>query len=233
MSLNWGGGPTPRMNLNWEEPSLEDSLQSELSCCGNKGEGTCPLDRQVLHQEEAAGVTVHDLWGGVIRARGLPPAPPPHVLTRRPGRRVQAVGARVHVTCQSPRWAPARSRHCRPDVWGRHLSVLLPKRQTPRERQGFPACLGCTARPQTAATVAHHYYCGFLSCTVGLGLPWGLRRRESACNAGDRGAIPGSGRCPGGGLGTRSSIPACRAPGQRSLGATVHGVAKSRTRLSN
>ena len=54
----------------------------------------------------------------------------------------------------------------------------------------------------SAATMAHHYYCGFLSCTVGLGLPWGLRHRESACNAGDRGAIPRSGRCPGGGLGT-------------------------------
>jgi len=36
------------------------------------------------------------------------------------------------------------------------------------------------------------------------GLPWWLRGKKSACNAGDvgdTGSIPGSGRSPGGGLG--------------------------------
>ena len=29
------------------------------------------------------------------------------------------------------------------------------------------------------------------------GLPWWLRGKESACNAGEAGSIPGLGRCPG------------------------------------
>ena len=32
-------------------------------------------------------------------------------------------------------------------------------------------------------------------------LPWWLSGKESACNAGDAGLIPGSGRCPGEGNG--------------------------------
>ena len=34
-----------------------------------------------------------------------------------------------------------------------------------------------------------------------MGLLWWLRGKESACNAGDAGSIPGSGRSPGGGNG--------------------------------
>ena len=34
-----------------------------------------------------------------------------------------------------------------------------------------------------------------------LELPWWLSGEESACNAGDAGSIPGSGRFPGGGHG--------------------------------
>ena len=34
-----------------------------------------------------------------------------------------------------------------------------------------------------------------------MGLPWWLRRKESACNAGELGLIPGLGRSPGGGRG--------------------------------
>ena len=30
-----------------------------------------------------------------------------------------------------------------------------------------------------------------------MGLPWWLSSKESTCNAGDRGLIPGSGRSPG------------------------------------
>jgi len=33
------------------------------------------------------------------------------------------------------------------------------------------------------------------------GFPWWLKGKESACNAGDPGSIPGSGRSPGGGHG--------------------------------
>ena len=43
---------------------------------------------------------------------------------------------------------------------------------------------------------------GNLSHTMAtLGLPWWLRGKESACNAGDPDSIPGSGRSPGGGHG--------------------------------
>ena len=35
-----------------------------------------------------------------------------------------------------------------------------------------------------------------------FGLPWWPRGKESACNAGDTGLIPGLGRCPGEGNGS-------------------------------
>ena len=37
--------------------------------------------------------------------------------------------------------------------------------------------------------------------SVADGLPWWLSGKESTCNAGDAGLIPGSGRYPGGGNG--------------------------------
>ena len=50
----------------------------------------------------------------------------------------------------------------------------------------------------------------------------------------DPGSIPGSERSPGGGHGNPLQCSCLENPhGQRSLGATVHGVAKSWTRLSN
>ena len=60
-----------------------------------------------------------------------------------------------------------------------------------------------------------------------LGFPCGSAGKESACNAGDLGLIPGLGRCPGKEIATHFSILAWRIPW------TVHGVAKSRTPLSN
>ena len=42
------------------------------------------------------------------------------------------------------------------------------------------------------------------------GFPWWLIGKESACNAGAAGAIPGSGVSPGGGHGNHSSVPAWR-----------------------
>ena len=43
-------------------------------------------------------------------------------------------------------------------------------------------------------------------------LPWWLSGKESACKAEDSGLIPGSGRSPGGGNGTHSSLLAWRIP---------------------
>ena len=45
-----------------------------------------------------------------------------------------------------------------------------------------------------------------------LGFLDGSDSKESACNAEDKGSIPGSGRSPGGGMATHSSILAWRIP---------------------
>ena len=65
-----------------------------------------------------------------------------------------------------------------------------------------------------------------------MGLPWWLSSKESACNVGDRGSIPGSGRSPGGGHGNPlqySCLENFMDRGARQ--ATVHRVAKNQTRL--
>ena len=68
-----------------------------------------------------------------------------------------------------------------------------------------------------------------------LGFPGGSDGKESACNVGDLGSIPGLGRSPGGEHGTTLKYSCLENPhGQRSLvGYIVHGVTKSQTRLSN
>ena len=56
----------------------------------------------------------------------------------------------------------------------------------------------------------------------------------SACNAGDLGSIPGSGRSPGEGNGNLLQYSCLENPMDGGAwSATVHGVAKSRTRLSD
>ena len=60
--------------------------------------------------------------------------------------------------------------------------------------------------------------------------PAGLDSKESACNAGDLGSIPGSGQSPGEGNGNPlqySCLENCMDRGAWS--ATVHGVTKSQT----
>ena len=51
--------------------------------------------------------------------------------------------------------------------------------------------------------------------------------KESACNAGDLGSIPGLGRCPG----EEKGYPLQSSGLENSTDCIVHGVAKSRTRL--
>ena len=63
-----------------------------------------------------------------------------------------------------------------------------------------------------------------------LGLPWWLSSKESACNAGDTGSVPGSGRSPGEGNGNPLPYSCLKNPMDRGAWrATVHRVPKSWT----
>ena len=69
---------------------------------------------------------------------------------------------------------------------------------------------------------------------LGVGGETCISGKESACSTGDLGSIPGLGRDPGEGMATHSNILAWRIPVDRgALQATVHGVSKSWTRLSD
>ena len=66
-----------------------------------------------------------------------------------------------------------------------------------------------------------------------MGFPGGSDSKESARNAGDPGSVLGSGRYPGKGNGC-SLQDSCLEDSmdRRAWWATVHGVARSQTRLS-
>ena len=67
-----------------------------------------------------------------------------------------------------------------------------------------------------------------------LGFPSGSDGKEYACNAGDLGSVPGLGRSPGEGNGNPLQYSCLENSMDRGAWqATVHWVAKSRTRLSN
>ena len=55
------------------------------------------------------------------------------------------------------------------------------------------------------------------------GFPWGSAGKQSACNAGDLGSIPGLGRAPGEGNG----YPLQYSGPENSMDCIVHGVTKS------
>ena len=60
-----------------------------------------------------------------------------------------------------------------------------------------------------------------------LGLPWWLSGKEPACNAGDMGSIPGSGRAPGEGNGNPLQYSCLDNPmDSRAWWAIVHEVTK-------
>ena len=65
-----------------------------------------------------------------------------------------------------------------------------------------------------------------------MGFPGGSDDKESACNAGDMGLIPGLGRFPGEGNGYPLQYPCLENPMDRGTWwAIVHGIAKSQTWL--
>ena len=60
------------------------------------------------------------------------------------------------------------------------------------------------------------------------GFPGGLAGKDSSCNAGDMGSVPGSGRSPGEGNGNPLQCSCLENPMDRGAWrATVHAVAKS------
>ena len=64
-----------------------------------------------------------------------------------------------------------------------------------------------------------------------MDFPGGSVGKESACNAGDLGLIPGLGRSPGEGNGYTLQYSCLE--NSMDMDYIVHGVAKSRTRLSD
>ena len=67
-----------------------------------------------------------------------------------------------------------------------------------------------------------------------MGSPGGSDGKESACNAGDPGSIPGWGRSPGEGNGYPLQYSSLENPMDTGAWqAIVHGAAKSRARLCN
>ena len=69
----------------------------------------------------------------------------------------------------------------------------------------------------------------YLLTLLWLGFPCGSAGKESTCNAGDLGSIPGLGRSPGEGNG----YPLQYSGLENSMDCIVHGVAKSGTRQSD
>ena len=77
----------------------------------------------------------------------------------------------------------------------------------------------------------HHRHLGL---GPSLSFPSGSDGKESACNTGDPGSIPGLGRSPGEGNGNPLQYACLENPmDRRAWRATVHGVAKSQTQVSD
>ena len=66
-----------------------------------------------------------------------------------------------------------------------------------------------------------------------MGFPGGSDGKESACNAGDRGSIPGSGRSPGEGNGNPLEYSCGIIPWAEEPGGLQSMGSQSQTRLSN
>ena len=66
-----------------------------------------------------------------------------------------------------------------------------------------------------------------------MGFPGGSDGKDSTCNARDPGSIPGLGRSPGGGHDNPLQNSHKNPTDREAWWATVHGVTKSWTKLSN
>ena len=81
-----------------------------------------------------------------------------------------------------------------------------------------------------AICITRHTFCKTaISQLIEKGFPGGSASKESACNVGDLGSIPGLGQSPGKGNG----YPLQYSGLENSMDCIVHGVAKSWTQLSD
>ena len=98
--------------------------------------------------------------------------------------------------------------------------------------QNLHLCSGMSDKNggQLSATFSEKHFCVYIC----VGLPWCLSGKESTCNSGDAGLIPGSGRSPGEGNGNPLKYSCLGNPmNRRAWRATENGMAKSHTRLSD
>ena len=113
-------------------------------------------------------------------------------------------------------------------VWG--LARLSLRLQFPFPRSPGPY-QAQTLRPvcfSVHAAFSKHEYPEELTSrrpTNSLGFPGGSAGKESACNPGDLGSIPGLGRCPGEG----NAYPLQYSGLEKPMDCIVHGVTKGRT----
>ena len=97
----------------------------------------------------------------------------------------------------------------------------------------------CKEKKQNSPYVKYNYLSISRTCVTSRKLqkefePSGSVVKVSACNVGDLGSIPGLGRSPGEGNGNPLQYSCLEDPMEGGAWwATVHGVAKSRTRLSD
>ena len=88
---------------------------------------------------------------------------------------------------------------------------------------------GCIVLQNSTLSSFRKYSIGTIIFLVFHGFPCGSAGKESTCNAGDLGLIPGLGRSPGEGKG----YPLQYSGLENSMECIVHGVTKSRTQLSD
>ena len=100
--------------------------------------------------------------------------------------------------------------------------------ENPRDGEAWGAALWGVAQSRTRLKRLSS------SSSILLGFPAASAGKESACNVGDLGSIPGLGRSPGKGKGypLQYSGQENSMDYYNSMDSIVHGVAKSRTRLN-
>ena len=115
-----------------------------------------------------------------------------------------------------------------------HISQPPCKGQAGKSRMIHPGPAGTKpgSRQGTGTINGRIIFWSYAVARVMDGLPWWLRQSRIFLQRGrPRGSIPGLGRSPEEGMVTHSSILAWRIPIDRGAWwATVHGVAKNRTR---